>query len=728
MRFVNIKQHDMSDCGPTCLAIITKFYKGNVSIARLREEMGTNTTGTSLKGLISGAQSIGFKVDAMRCIQDETDNMDNIPLPCISHVIVDNDLLHYVVILKIEKDKIIISDPAQGIIKLSRDSFRKLETCKVSKKQYKWTGVLVVLSPTEEFGEKYQKPSKFLFLLEVLSSDKKICCFIIATSLLYTVINIGSAFYYKILIDKILPEYAFQSLVLVVEAFLLLTIAKVILNVLRINISLVLGKHINNKISMDFYSHLLKMQQKFFDNRRVGELVARFQDAAVIQDLLSKIVLTVFIDIIAVIVAGFILYYQNKEMFLGLMVMCFLYIIVAILFRKKYDTYSKNQLVNEAQTMSGILDFLNGIMTVKVYNAKSYAFEMVKKKFNSYLESMYKLGSLENLQYGLKSWIGFTGEIIILGMGVIFIFLNRLTLGELITFNALIIYFFDPIRNLIGMQAQLQTALVATERIQEIMDLDLEECTFTEGEEEIDLDILQKDICFDGVSFGYNPEKNVLHNFCLNIKAKSNVAIIGESGSGKSTITKLLMKLYKLENGYITIGEKNIDKIDTEWLRERIVYVSQETFLFSISIMDNLLLGNTNINEKDVFEVCKLVYIHEFIMELPLQYNTILEEGGSNLSTGQKQRLMIARAILKIPHILILDEATSNLNFDLEKNINNAIKQYLPNTTIIIVTHRTNIAKSCDMIYVLEKGVIREYGHHQELIDNGGIYCRLLGQ
>ena len=226
-----------------------------------------------------------------------------------------------------------------------------------------------------------------------------------------------------------------------------MVIAKVVLNVLRVNMSLTLGKHIHNNLAMEFYEHILKLPQKFFDNRKVGELSSRFQDVEIIQTLLSKIVLTVFVDAIAVIVAGIILYCQNKYMFLGVIVICILYMIVVLTFRKKYAIYSKNQLVNEAHTMAGILDFLNGVMTVKLYNAKIFACETVEKRFADYLGSAYKLGTLENLQFGLKSWIGFTGEIIILCIGAYNIFLDKLTIGELITSNVLIVYFFDPIRN-----------------------------------------------------------------------------------------------------------------------------------------------------------------------------------------------------------------------------------------------------------------------------------------
>lgn len=728
MKLINIRQHDISDCGPTCLAIITKFYGGIVSIAKMRDIMGTNTTGTSLKGLAVGAESIGFRTETLKRIIGMEDSMDNIPLPCIAHVIVDEDLLHYVVILKIEKNKIIISDPAQGIIKVPREQFWKLQNCKAGMKEYRWSGVIMTLLPTKEFVKKKHVFSKGINLFKLLRPNKKLCGYIIIVSFIYTIINIGSAFYYKILIDKILPAYAFQNLVLITEAFLLLAIARAFLNVLRVNMSLMLGKRIHNNLAMGFYEHILKLPQRFFDNRKVGELSSRFQDIEIIQTLLSKIVLTVFVDFIAVIVAGIILYSQNKYMFLGVVIICILYIIVMLTFKKKYAIYSRNQLMNEAQTMAGILDFLNGVMTVKLYNAKMYVCKIIGERLSTYLESVYKLGTLENVQFGLKSWIGFTGEITILCIGAFNIFLGKLTIGELITFNALIVYFFDPIRNLIDLQTELQTALVAEERIQEILDLNIEESVAAIDRGKKDFSALNRDIRFENVTFSYCDDNNVLEKLNMEVKGASKIAIIGTSGSGKSTIAKLLMKLYKPQVGRVCIGGINIEEIRSEEIRDKIVYVSQETFLFNLSIMDNLILGNEFIKTEDVYLACKTVEIHEYIMGLPLQYNTMLEEGGSNLSSGQRQRLMLARAILRKPHILVLDEATSNLNYDLENKIDVAIMKYLSDSTIIIVTHRANVAQSCDKVYVLENGKIKEYDSHQNFIAEENVYSTLLGQ
>mgnify|MGYP005928832941 FL=1 len=314
----------------------------------------------------------------------------------------------------------------------------------------------------------------------------------------------------------------------------------------------------------------------------------------------------------------------------------------------------------------------------------------------------------ENIQYALKDLIGLSGEIVILCLGAYSIFLGDMTIGELITFNALIVYFFDPIRNLIDLQTEFQTALIAEERIQEIIELEPEESEKKEELYYIENPFHKEyDVCFQNVSFGYDPDKLVLNHFSLQIKSGSKISILGASGTGKSTIAKLLLKLYILKKGNISINGIELKAISTETLRSEIVYVSQDTSLFNISIRENLLLGNKDRdNIEEIHKVCKIVKIHDFIMSLPFQYDTVLEENGSNLSTGQKQRLMLARAVLRNPRILILDEATSNLDIELEKSVNNSIIRYLGDSTVIFITHRLETTENCDAIYKLENGQI----------------------
>ena len=301
-----------------------------------------------------------------------------------------------------------------------------------------------------------------------------------------------------------------------------------------------------------------------------------------------------------------------------------------------------------------------------------------------------------------------------------------MTIGSLITFNTLLIYFLDPIKNLVDLQPQMQTAVVAADRLGEILDLEAEK---KEDEyKKLSPNSLKGDIEIKNLDFRYGTRKLVLEKINISIKKGERIAFVGESGSGKTTLAKLLLKLYLAEKGEILIDGNNIKDIQIESLRDKIAYIPQETFLFSGSIYDNLTLGLNETNLEEVIESAKKAQAHDFINELPLRYNTRLEENGANLSGGQRQRLAIARAMLKNPDILILDEATSNLDAITERALDNTINEYARDMTTIFIAHRLSTIKNCDRIYVFEKGKIIESGSHLELIKLGGRYAHLTRQ
>jgi len=379
---------------------------------------------------------------------------------------------------------------------------------------------------------------------------------------------------------------------------------------------------------------------------------------------------------------------------------------------------------DNAQLTSYLVESLNGIQTIKAYKAEGEANLNTEKKFITLLRSIFKLSWVSNLQGSLNGFLEAVGGIVILWVGAINVLNGNISIGQLITFNALLAYFLNPVKNLINLQPMMQTAVVAADRLGEILDLDPE----IQGTEtnKLSPQNLTGDIEMIDISFRYGTRQLVIDGVTIKAKQGEKIAFVGESGSGKTTLAKLLLNLYTPEKGEILIGGTNIKDIRIDSLRERIAYVPQETFLFSGTIMENLMLGLNDATPEDVIESAKIAKAHEFINELPLRYETMLEENGTNLSGGQRQRLAITRAILKKPDILILDEATSNLDSITERAIEQTIEEYSKGITTFIIAHRLSTIKRCDRIYLTDKGRIAEEGTHDELIAKKGQYYNLV--
>ena len=326
----------------------------------------------------------------------------------------------------------------------------------------------------------------------------------------------------------------------------------------------------------------------------------------------------------------------------------------------------------------------------------------------------------------LKTFVELIGGVVILWAGGVSVINGYMTIGALITFNSLLAYFLDPVKNLVDLQPQMQTAVVAADRLGEILDLEAEK---KENEQrKMAPESLAGDIKFEHVNFRYGTRQLVLEDIDFTIKKGEKIAFVGESGSGKTTLSKLLLHLYQVESGNILINDNNIEDIQLETLRDKIAYIPQETFLFSGSIFENLTLGLDDATMDDIIEASKKAQAHEFINKLPLRYETRLEENGANLSGGQRQRLAIARAMLKKPDILILDEATSNLDAITERALDKTISEFSKDVTTIFIAHRLSTIKNCDKIYVLEDGKIIESGDHASLTALGGKYAQLVKQ
>jgi ATP-binding cassette subfamily B protein len=481
----------------------------------------------------------------------------------------------------------------------------------------------------------------------------------------------------------------------------------------KLDINLILG----------YYSHVLELPMSFFGTRRVGEIISRFQDASKIRDAISGATLTIMIDTLMAVAGGIILFVTNGTLFVIAVIVVGLYGVIVLCFNKPLRDVNQKSMEENAQLSSYLIESLNGIETVKAFNSERTANLQTERRFVRLERTVFKNGLLNNVSGSLSGFVSAVGGVVILWAGATFVIQGRLTVGQLLTFNALLVYFLDPVKNLINLQPAMQTAIVASDRLGEILDLELEK---SENEDKkISPSSLRGAIKISNLDFRYGTRALVLDGINLDIQPGEKIALVGESGSGKTTLVKLLLSFYPWEKGEITIGGHNVKDINLEALREKIAYISQDIFLFSGTIYDNLTLGLENPDMEEVIRAAMTTRAHDFINETPLRYQTMLEENGANLSGGQKQRLAITRALLKKPDILIMDEATSNLDSITEKAIGRTIDGAADGVTSIIIAHRLSTIMRCDRIYVMDKGRFTESGTHTALMAKRGAYYSL---
>lgn len=709
-RYYCIKQHDITDCGAACLATISKQYGFKTSITKIREVAGTDKQGTNAYGVIKAAESLGFTAKGVKGNQEAF--FSEFPLPCIAHVVVEGTLLHYVVIHKITKKQVLVADPGKGIVKYTPEDFFKI-----------WTGVLILMVPNVTFAKGDETKGLFSRFFNLLMPQKRLLINIFFTSLIYTLLGIAASFYFTFLLDDILQYNLEKTLHVISIGIILLYLFQTLLGAFRSHMVLYLSQKIDIPLILGYYQHVLGLPMNFFGTRKVGEIVSRFMDASKVRDAISGATLTIMIDTLMALAGAIILYTQNATLFVIAALIAVIYAIIVFSFNKPIKDVNKEQMEQNAQLTSYLVESLNGIETVKTFNAESEASIKTEGKFIKLLRSIFKGGIINNVRSSITSFTSMVGGVVILWVGAWNVIHGNMTAGQLLSFNALLGYFLEPIKNLINLQPMMQTAIVASDRLGEIFDLELEK-----GENEdkkIKPSDLKGDICIQNLDFRYGTRALVLNKINLTIKQGEKIAFVGESGSGKTTLVKLLMNLYPWENGDITIKGYNVKDINYDSLREKIAYISQDIFMFSGTIRENLCLGNKNLEMEDIIEACKMAQAHDFINKLPLRYETYLEENGANLSGGQKQRLAIARAILKKPDIFIMDEATSNLDSIAEKAIEKTIETVCNGVTTIIIAHRLSTIKRCDRIYVMEEGRIIETGSHNELMDKRGRYYEL---
>ena len=727
MRYTFVKQHDITDCAAACMAMVCLHYKKETTITSLRDIMGTDIKGTNLVGLSKCADELGFISQAVKV--DKDGFKSKYTLPAIANVITREGLSHFVVIFKITKKYVIYGDPAKDLMRVEIDEFYK-----------SFTGVLLLLKPNNEFTTGKIKGNKvFERYIKLLWPQKKLFAYALLASLIVTVLGIVSSLFNNVIYDEILPYQQQDVLKVMLAVFIGVNLTSIMVSFIRQWILLHLSIKIDIPLMLGYFEHIYKLPMKFFASRRTGDITTRFSDAFTIKNIFTSIALSLFMDIGMAFVSGIILWQMNPKLFGIIAIMTLISIVLVFIFKQPYKRINEEQMQQNSALNSEIIESLRAFETIKGNANEEIELENIEREYIKALRIGYKESMLSNVQGTISSIISGAGNLVLMYVGISSVINNELTLGTYMAFMTLAGYFTDPVSNLVGLQLQIQEANISMKRLSEILDYEreqelglAEDSCLPDFVSEVRMDqqyqMIEKvdgDIEFKNVTFRYGNRKPALEDVTFTIPKGQKVALVGASGSGKSTIAKLLLKYYEPEKGYITIDGVDINEYQNSSLRRAISYVPQNIELFSKSIYDNIRVSRQTATLDEVKEAAKKADAHEFIKKLPMQYYTYLEEAGNGLSGGEKQRIALARAFLKDNEFYIMDESTSNLDFVTENIIFDMIYNKFKNKTMLIVAHRLATVRNCDQIIVMDKGHIAEQGSHDELIKLQGQYYRL---
>jgi len=709
---ITVKQRDITDCGAACIASIASFYDLNLPVSKIRQLASTDKKGTNVLGLIEAANKLGFDAKGVR---GEFDSLFKIPKPAIALVILKEALHHYMVIYNTTPKYIEVMDPADGQLhKYIHEDFKKI-----------WNGILLLMLPSQDFETGNTKVSVSARFWHLIYPHRSIMFQALFGALIYTIIGLSTSIYVQKIIDYVLIDGNRNLLNIMSVAMIALLVLQIFIGASKSIVTFRTGQLIDSQLILGYYKHLLKLPQQFFDTMRVGEIISRINDAVKIRLFINDVVINIAVNLFILLLAFALMFTYYWKLALIILSIVPFYAIIYFITNKLNKKVERKLMENAAELESQLVESLNSVNTIKGFGLESYTNLKTEVRFITLLKTIYKSGVNSIFTGNSSEFFSRLFTIILLWVGAGFVLDNQITPGELLSFYALVAYFTGPVSSLIGMNKVIQNAVIAADRLFEIMDLEREK---DENKVKLNVEMIG-DISFKDVHFRYGSRATVFEKLNLTIPKGKMTAIVGESGSGKSTLMAMLQNLYPLQSGNVSINNYDLKYIENESLRSLIGVVPQKIDLFAGNVIDNIAVGDYQPDIKKIITICTDLGIMDFIEKLPNNFSTYLGENGATLSGGQKQRIAIARAMYKDPEILILDEATSSLDSASELYVQRILELLKSkNKTIIIIAHRLSTVFNADKIVVLDKGNVVEEGKHDELLANRNQYYELWKQ
>ncbi len=706
-RYPFFAQHSASDCGAACLVMVSRYWGKRFSVNRLRDIANVDRNGASLRGLLAAAESIGFTT---RPVKASIQQLAKQKLPAIVHW----EGKHYIVVYEITPKRVIVADPAIGQRNLSHAEFKA-----------NWTGYTLLLQPTAMLKDTKETSTPFWQFFELLKPHSLVMLEVFIASVFIQIFGLVTPLFTQLILDRVVVQRSELTLTAVGLGLLMFNLFQVVMTGLRQYLLDHTANRIDLALIVGFIRHTLRLPLSFFESRYVGDIISRVQENRKIQRFLSGEALSILLDLLTVFIyVGLMFWYSWQMALLALLIIppfAFL-ALIATPFLQRISREIFNAVASES---SYLIETLTGVRTVKATAVEQTVRWHWEELLNKEIKTNFSGQVISNRLQIFSNTIQALITTAILWFGAYQVIHNQLTIGQLVAFNMLLGNIITPFQRLSILWNQLQEVVIAVERINDVLDAEPEEDLQQQARQ--NLPQIQGHVRFEGVTFRYHPESdiNILENLSFEVKPGQMVALVGRSGSGKTTISKLVLGLYPPTDGKVLIDGHDITSISLRSLRQQAGVVDQDTFLFGGTIRENISLGHPGVSLTEVIEAAQLAGADEFIKKLPMGYETQIGEGGGLLSGGQRQRIAIARALLGNPQLLILDEATSHLDTESERIIQQNLNTILKGRTTLIIAHRLSTIRNADFILVLDRGVLIESGTHEELMTKQGHYFYL---
>ena len=663
-KIVIVKQQDLKDCGVSCLAAIIEYYGGYVPIERLRLDTNTTKDGTTAFNILNAAKKYNF---AVKGILVDTIDISNVQLPAIAHLDFKNGYKHFVVIYNVMPNKVILMDPARGKVVMKRKEFEQI-----------FSKVLLMFYPQRKITVFKKEPGIEKIIIKILKNDKRLLLRIIIISLIFGILSVLSSYYFKIVIDNI--DDRFNTTIICV--FFFIVVFKSIFVYLRQYLENYLAKEIDTLLYKEFFNHLLYLPLLSISSRNSGDILTRVKELNNLKSIFIELFSDLLLNCVFMIIVIPLLIIIEYHLFLILLITLCLYFLIIMFSKNRIYQKSYNNLSMQEVKNSYILEAIHSYESIKNLNVTDNIYKKVIDKSNNYINDTFLFNRYINRIWLEKYFISEITIFIVYTLGFYFILNNRMSVTDLVTFSSLMIFFLEPIKNMLYMIPRINYIKSTMTKVNEFMCISKERL----GE---NVDISNKTILVDNLSFSYDNLNTIIDNKSFIIKDGSKVLLKGESGCGKSSFCKILLKYYSDYKGIIKIGNANLKDLSLLTIRNNIIYVSQNESLFNDTIKNNILVER-DISLDKINEVIEICLLKPILEKKNFELEAFISNDDNCFSGGEKQRIILARALLSNAKIIILDEALSEVDYNNERKIIKNIINNYPNKTLIYVTHKNH--------------------------------------